>query len=101
MESDTSPRLKIVGKLATVKSHVKAPSYFTPVHERWIGKTGRVHAVVAGAPRDNPLVKLGFEDGTQIVFFRLADLELHDAPAQHPVRHGKRGSHLPDVQSER
>ena len=72
------------------------PRYFTNVHRLWIGKTGRVHAIVPSVPKDDPLVKVGFDEGKRIVFFRLADLEVHDAvPAQNPPSHGRRGSHLP------
>jgi hypothetical protein len=73
------------------------PSYFTDVHRRWIGSTGRVHAVIPGQPRENPLVKVGFEDGTQIVFYRLADLDVdRGALDDAHKKHGKRGSHLPE-----
>jgi hypothetical protein len=72
------------------------PSYFTDVHRRWIGSTGRVHAVVPGQPRENPLVKVGFEDSAHIVFYRLADLDVDaGAPDDAHKKHGKRGSHLP------
>jgi hypothetical protein len=72
------------------------PSYFTEVHRRWIGSTGRVHAVVPGQPRENPLVKVGFEDGAHIVFYRLAELDVDvGAPDDAHKKHGKRGSHLP------
>ncbi|MDQ6824149.1 MAG: hypothetical protein M3007_01645 [Candidatus Eremiobacteraeota bacterium] len=88
--------MKLVGALVTVKAQEKRPDYFTARHEDWIGKTGRVHAVVAGPSGDDSLVKVGFAEGTQIVFFRLADLEVHgDEPLENPRHHGKRGSHLP------
>ncbi|HLW36973.1 MAG TPA: hypothetical protein VKR99_00955 [Candidatus Eremiobacteraceae bacterium] len=91
-----SPRLKLVGATVTVTPHEQTPAYFTPLHKEWIGKDGRVHAVLAGERRDDPLVKVGFADGTRIVFFRLADLTVHaDEPLANPPRHGKRGSHLP------
>ena len=86
----------LVGKPVSVRPTHQPPDYFTDVHRRWIGKTGRVHAVVASVPRDNPLVKVGFDEGTQIVFFRLRDLDVHTkSTAETSRKHGKRGSHLP------
>jgi hypothetical protein len=86
----------LVGKSAAVRIADRQPAYFTDVHRQWIGKTGRIHAIVPSAPRDNPLVKVGFDDGRQIVFFRLADLEVAtQTPPELPRKHGKRGSHLP------
>jgi hypothetical protein len=85
-----------VGKSVSVRHVASEPEYFTDVHRQWIGKSGRVHAVVPSVPRDNPLVKVGFDEGTQIVFFRLSDLDVHaDAAPEHPRKHGERGSHLP------
>ena len=73
------------------------PEYFTDTHRQWIGKSGRVHAVVASVPRDNPLVKVGFDEGTQIVFFRLSELDVRaESTSEPPRKHGKRGSHLPE-----
>ncbi len=86
----------LVGKSVTVRGHDSVPAYFTDLHRQCIGKSGRVHAVVPSQPRDNPLIKVGFDEGTQIVFFRLHDLDVHsDAMPEHPRKHGKRGSHLP------
>ncbi|MBV8164531.1 MAG: hypothetical protein JOZ91_09700 [Candidatus Eremiobacteraeota bacterium] len=94
--SGPAQRLRLVGKAATVRDPQPQPRYFTDVHRESIGKTGRVHAIVPSVPKDDPLVKVGFDEGTHIVFFRLADLDVHDAvPAQHPPKHGRRGSHLP------
>ena len=85
----------LVGRTVAIRRHRTDPAYFTDVHRRWIGKSGRVHAVAAGS-KDNPLVKVGFEGGTKIVFFRLADLEVRrDEPLPPPEKHGMRGSHLP------
>jgi hypothetical protein len=87
----------LVGKSVTVRSPDVEPKYFTDVHRARVGQTGRVHAVVAG-DRDDPLVKVGFEEGTQIVFYRLADLSVdHDAEPETPKRHGVRASHLPKL----
>jgi hypothetical protein len=86
----------LVGKPVSVRHTRQQPDYFTEVHRSWIGKTGRVHAVVPSVPRDNPLVKVGFDEGTQIVFFRLSELEVHtESTPDAPRKHGKRGSHLP------
>jgi hypothetical protein len=88
----------LVGKSAAVRTTDRQPGYFTDAHRRWIGKTGRVHAVVPSIPKDNPLVKVGFDEGRHIVFFRLADLEIGPGDADEPQhRHGKRGSHLPQA----
>src|SRR5579864_3430599 len=95
MKSDKAPRLKLVGATVAVKAQADTPAYFTPVHQQWIGKTGRVHAIVPGSTRDNPLVKVGFEGGTRIVFFRLHDLDVQPEELENPRHHGKRGSHLP------
>lgn len=87
----------LVGRSVTVLPHDAEPAYFTDVHRSWVGQTGRVHAVVAG-DRDDPLVKVGFEEGTQIVFFRLTDLRVDtDAGLEAPKKHGVRGSHLPEL----
>jgi hypothetical protein len=92
---DIRPKV-LVGRSVSVRETHPEPSYFTDVHRRWIGSTGRVHAVVPGQPRENPLVKVGFENGTQIVFYRLADLDVDaGAPDDALKKHGKRGSHLP------
>jgi hypothetical protein len=94
---DNRPKV-LVGRSVSVRATHPEPSYFTDVHRRWIGSTGRVHAVVPGQPRENPLIKVGFEDGTQIVFYRLADLDIDaDAGPRDDAhkKHGKRGSHLP------
>ncbi len=90
-----SPRGPLVGKSVRVRRANLEPDYFTPLHRARIGETGRVHAIVPSVPKDDPLVKVGFDEGTQIVFFRLSDLEVNDEPAEHPKRHGVRGSHLP------
>jgi hypothetical protein len=92
---DDRPKV-LVGRSVSVREAVPEPSYFTDVHRRWIGSTGRVHAVVPGQPRENPLVKVGFEDGSEIVFFRLEDLDVDTgAPEDLRKKHGIRGSHLP------
>jgi hypothetical protein len=95
--TSTTPRPGVlVGKSVSVRHTPEEPGYFTDVHRNWIGKTGRVHAVVPSVPRENPLVKVGFDEGTQIVFFRLSELDVHaDRIAEQPRKHGKRGSHLP------
>lgn len=86
----------LVGKSVTVRAGGPEPDYFTAVHRQYAGRTGRVHAVVPAEPRENPLVKVGFDDGTKIAFFRLTDLIVdREAESAIPVRHGKRGSHLP------
>jgi hypothetical protein len=103
-KSSTSPTQRaadrtgvLVGKPVSVRHKHQQPDYFTDVHRKWIGKTGRVHAVVASVPRDNPLVKVGFDEGTQIVFFRLSELDVHaEGRSEPPRKHGKRGSHLPE-----
>jgi hypothetical protein len=96
-EADASNRPGVlVGKSAAVRTADRQPAYFTNIHRQCIGKTGRIHAVVPSVPRDNPLVKVGFDDGKHIVFFRLADLEVTpQTPSDPPRKHGKRGSHLP------
>lgn len=92
---ETRPTV-LVGRSVSVRKTDPEPAYFTDVHRRWVGSTGRVHAVVPGQARENPLVKVGFEDGSQIVFYRLADLDVdRDAPHDAQKKHGKRGSHLP------
>lgn len=86
----------LVGRSVTVRARNAEPEYFTDVHRAWIGHSGRVHAVVATDDRSDPLVKVGFEGGTQIVFYRLADLDVDTASElANPPKHGKRGSHLP------
>jgi len=106
MDSDTAstpggdrgaPRSGVlVGRSVAVRDSQPEPAYFTERHRRFIGRTGRVHAIVPSAPRENPLVKVGFAEGTQIVFFRLNDLDVHEASTpEGPRKHGKRGSHLP------
>jgi hypothetical protein len=86
----------LVGRSVTVIARDPEPSYYTDVHRAWAGKTGRVHAVVDSGERDNPLVKIGFEGGTQIVFYRLRELTVDaDADLVNPPKHGVRGSHLP------
>ena len=88
----------LVGRFVTVRATQPEPGYFTDVHRRWVGASGRVHAVVPGQQRENPLVKVGFDEGTQIVFYRLIDLDVdRDAPLKQPKKHGERGSHLPDA----
>jgi hypothetical protein len=85
----------LVGRSVTVRDGPQ-PEYFTEKHRAWIGRSGRVHAVVAGPERDNPLVKVGFDEGTQIVFYRLAELDVDaETPLENPKHHGERGSHLP------
>ncbi|MBV8222595.1 MAG: hypothetical protein JO293_04495 [Candidatus Eremiobacteraeota bacterium] len=87
----------LVGRSVTVRANGSEREYFTDAHRRWVGHTGRIHAVVAG-DRDNPLIKVGFEDGTRIVFYRLADLDVdEDAALSEPKKHGQRGSHLPKL----
>ena len=94
---DIRPKV-IVGRSVAVRKTQPEPAYFTDVHRRWVGSTGRVHAVVPGQPRENPLVKVGFEDGSQIVFYRLADLDVDlNEPHDAHKKHGERGSHLPDA----
>lgn len=92
----------LVGRTVTIRPTTPVPAYFTQIHRHWIGKSGRVHAVVPSMPRSNPLVKVGFNEGTQIVFFRLSELEVHD-DGEHGVmrKHGERGSHLPGKRGER
>jgi len=86
----------LVGRNATVRPDGVRPPHFTDAHRKWIGQTGRIHAIVATDVRSNPLVKVGFGDPPQIVFFRLADLEVqHDGAPMNPRKHGERGSHLP------
>ncbi len=86
----------LVGKAVRVRESPSEPKYFTDLHRQYIGKMGRIHAIVASMPRDNPLVKVGFAEGTQIVFFRLTDLEVEEGiPTQTPRKHGERASHLP------
>jgi len=86
----------LVGRCVTVHPREPEPSYFTEVHRVWSSKTGRVHAVVISGERDNPLVKVGFEGGTQIVFYRLRDLTVDvEVEVANPPKHGVRGSHLP------
>jgi hypothetical protein len=84
----------LVGRSVTIRRPETEPRHFTELHRSRIGHTGRVHAVVAGGSRTDPLVKVGFEEGTSIVFFRLSDLEVHDVALERR-RHGHRGSHLP------
>ena len=94
---DNRPKV-LVGRSVSVRESLPEPSYFTDVHRRWIGSTGRVHAVVPGQPRENPLVNFGLEDGSEIVFFRLADLDVDTgAPDDLRKKHGKRGSHIPPL----
>jgi hypothetical protein len=95
MQSRDDSRV-LVGRAVTVRANGDDRAYFTDAHRAWIGRTGRVHAVVAG-DRDNPLIKVGFEDGTKIVFYRLADLDVdREAQREDPKKHGARGSHLPN-----
>ena len=87
----------LVGRAVTVKDGIPVPNYYTAVHRKWLGRIGRIHAVVPqpGA-RANPLIKVGFDDGQHIVFYRLSELHVHsDEALGGPVKHGKRGSHLP------
>ena len=86
----------LVGRTATVKVVHPEPSYFTAAHRRWVGQSGRVHAIVAAEPRSNPLVKVGFGEPQTIVFYRLTELDVDpDAELSNPPKHGERGSHLP------
>jgi hypothetical protein len=88
--------LVLVGRSVTVKTIDAQPEYFTDVHRTWIGRRGRVHAIVPTGDRDNPLVKVGFDEGTQIVFYRLSELDVDpDAALEQPRKHGERASHLP------
>jgi len=58
--------------------------------------TAGCQAIVAGDVRGNPLVKLGFGEPPQIVFFRLSDLDVdRSGQLENPPKHGERGSHLP------
>jgi hypothetical protein len=87
--------LVLVGKAVAVREPATEPAYFTDAHRRWVGRVGTIHAVVAAQPRDQSLIKVKF-DGEQIVFYRLADLDvLHDEPHAPPEKHGRRASHLP------
>jgi hypothetical protein len=86
----------LVGRTVTVKVVDVQPDYFTDVHRAGIGEAGRVHAVVPTGDRDNPLVKVGFDDGTRIVFYRLSELDVDpEAQLEEPRKHGVRASHLP------
>jgi hypothetical protein len=88
----------LVGRTVTVKAVDVQPDYFTDVHRAAIGQRGRVHAIVPTSDRDDPLVKVGFDDGTRIVFYRLTDLDVDpDAPLPEPRKHGVRASHLPKL----
>jgi hypothetical protein len=88
----------LVGRTVTVKAVDVQPDYFTDVHRAAIGQRGRVHAIVPTSDRDNPLVKVGFDDGTRIVFYRFSELDVDpDAPPEEPRRHGVRASHLPKL----
>jgi|GEM_PF-1649720 len=95
-ESAYSGPSVLVGRNATVRPGGLNPPHFTDAHRRWIGHTGRIHAIVAGDVRGNPLVKLGFGEPPQIVFFRLSDLDVdRSGQLENPPKHGERGSHLP------
>lgn len=86
----------LIGRIVTVKAMDVQPDYFTDVHRAAVGQRGRVHAVVRTSDRDNPLVKVGFDDGERIVFYRLTELDVDpDAPLAEPRKHGVRASHLP------
>src|SRR5579872_136183 len=85
----------LVGRNVTIRRSTPEPPYYTDVHRRRVGETGRVHAIVAGASKKDPLVKVGFEDGTTIVFFRLSEIDVRDDGEVERRQHGKRGSHLP------
>ena len=88
----------LVGRTVTVKPVDAQPDYFTEVHRAAIGQRGRVHAIVPTADRDNPLVKVGFDEGTRIVFYRLSELDVDaDTPLPEPRKHGVRASHLPKL----
>jgi hypothetical protein len=88
----------LVGRTVTVRSVDVQPDYFTDVHRAAIGRTGRVHAIVPTSDRANPLVKVGFDEGTRIVFYRLSELYVDaDAPFEEPRKHGERASHLPKL----
>ena len=94
--SSRNPRSGVlVGRNVTIRTGGPQPEYFTDIHRRYIGKKGCVHAVVASMPRENPLVKVGFENGSEIVFFRRSELDIEDEATPEPRKHGKRGSHLP------
>jgi hypothetical protein len=88
----------LVGRRVTIRAVTPAPEYFTDLHQARVGQTGRVHAIVPTAQRDNPLVKVGFEEGTQIIFFRASELEVHDDEPE-IRKHGQRASHLPKRES--
>lgn len=88
----------LVGRTVTVRPREPEPDYFTDVHRRWRGCSGRVHAIVATQDRNDPLVKVGFGEPKQIVFYWLADLEVRaDEAPRNPAKHGRRASHLPDA----
>jgi len=95
--SDSVPKKSgvLVGRAATVRSVEREPAYFTAAHRRFVGQTGRIHAIVASG-RADPLVKVGFGEPQRIVFFRLSDLDVdRERGLPQPVKHGARGSHLP------
>jgi hypothetical protein len=86
----------LVGRSVIVRANADEPEYYTDVHRTRVGQEGRVHAIVPTDDRANPLVKVGFDEGAQIVFYRLADLEVDpDAGLDLSKKHGVRGSHLP------
>jgi hypothetical protein len=90
--------LVLVGRTVTVKPVEVQPEYFTDVHRAAIGRSGRVHAIVPTGDRANPLVKVGFDEGTRIVFYRLSELVVDpDAALEEPRKHGERASHLPKL----
>ena len=62
--------LVLVGRSVSVIASGPQPDYFTDVHRAFIGRSGRVHAIVPTDDRANPLVKFGFDEGTQIVIYR-------------------------------
>jgi hypothetical protein len=85
----------LVGRSVTIRRPETEPAHFTALHRARIGQTGRVHAIVASGSRTDPLVKVGFEAGTSIVFFRLSDLDVDAQTEIEKRHHGKRASHLP------
>ncbi|MBC5825486.1 MAG: hypothetical protein GIW99_08280 [Candidatus Eremiobacteraeota bacterium] len=86
----------LVGRTATVARSDQEPPYYTALHRTFVGRTGCVHAVVPSGTRDNPLIKMGFDGGTRIIFYHLSELKIDsEAPLVSPPKHGRRGSHLP------
>ncbi|HXW75774.1 MAG TPA: hypothetical protein VEJ20_00020 [Candidatus Eremiobacteraceae bacterium] len=64
----------LVGRPVRVRRGAPEPTYFSSRHRARVGTEGVVHAVVARASRDNPLIKVKFADDV-VLFFNLDDLE--------------------------